>query len=80
MNKTTIIKSIVPIVCTISFLMPLSAKEFPGESWSVKNPDELGIDASKVEKLFDLSFQDDATQSVVLIKDCLLYTSDAADE
>ena len=79
MNKTTIIKSILPIVCTISFLIPLSAKEFPGESWSVKNPDELGIDASKVEKLFDLSFQDDATQSVVLIKDGYIIAERYAD-
>ena len=79
MNKTTIIKSIVPIVCTISLLIPLSAKEFPGESWSVKNPDELGIDASKVEKLFDLSFQDDATQSVVLIKDGYIIAERYAD-
>ena len=79
MNKTTIIKSIVPIVCTISFLIPLSAKEFPGESWSVKTPDELGVDASKVEKLFDLSFQDDATQSVVLIKDGYIIAERYAD-
>ena len=79
MNKTTIIKSIAPIVCTISFLIPLSAKEFPGESWSVQNPDELGIDASKVEKLFDLSFQDDATQSVVLIKDGYIIAERYAD-
>ena len=79
MNKTTIIKSIVPIVCTISFLIPLSAKEFPGKSWSVKNPDELGVDASKVEKLFDLSFQDDATQSVVLIKDGYIIAERYAD-
>ncbi len=79
MNKTTIIKSIAPIVCTISFLIPLSAKEFPGESWSVKTPDELGIDASKVEKLFDLSFQDDATQSVVLIKDGYIIAERYAD-
>ena len=79
MNKTTIIKSIAPIVCSISFLMQLSAKEFPGESWSVKNPDELGIDASKVEKLFDLSFQDDATQSVVLIKDGYIIAERYAD-
>ena len=79
MNKMTIIKSIAPIVFTISFLIPLSAKEVPGESWSVKNPDELGIDASKVEKLFDLSFQDDATQSVVLIKDGYIIAERYAD-
>ena len=44
-----------------------------------KNPDELGIDASKVEKLFDLSFQDDATQSVVLIKDGYIIAERYAD-
>tara|TARA_B100000029_G_scaffold49732_1_gene45293 strand:+ start:15 stop:1217 length:1203 start_codon:yes stop_codon:yes gene_type:complete len=79
MNKTTIIKSIAPIVCSISFILPLTAEEFPGESWSVKNPDELGIDALKVEKLFDLSFQDDATQSVVLIKDGYIIAERYAD-
>ena len=79
MNKKTIIKSLVPIVCSISFILPLTAEEFPGESWSVKNPDELGIDASKVEKLFDLSFQDDATQSVVLIKDGYIIAERYAD-
>jgi len=79
MNKTTIIKSIVPIVCSISFLMPLSAEEFPGESWSVKTPAQLGVDASKVEKLFDLSFEDDATQSVVLIKDGYIIAERYAD-
>jgi len=79
MNKTTIIKSIAPIVCSISFLMPLSAEEFPGESWSVKTPAQLGVDASKVEKLFDLSFEDDATQSVVLIKDGYIIAERYAD-
>ena len=79
MNKKTIIKSLVPITFSISLIFPLSAKEFPGESWSVKNPSELGIDDSKVEKLFDLSFQDDATQSVVLIKDGYIIAERYAD-
>ena len=79
MNKIKIIKSLVLIACSISFILPLSAKEFPGESWSVKNPGELGVEASKVEKLFDLSFQDDATQSVVLIKDGYLIAEKYAD-
>jgi len=79
MNKKTIIKSLVPIAFSISLIFPLSAKEFPGESWSVKNPSELGVDDSKVEKLFDLSFQDDATQSVVLIKDGYIIAERYAD-
>ena len=79
MNKKTIIKSLVPIAFSISLIFPLSAKEFPGESWSVKNPSELGVDDSKVEKLFNLSFQDDATQSVVLIKDGYIIAERYAD-
>ena len=79
MNKKTIIKSLVTIAFSISLIFPLSAKEFPGESWSVKNPSELGVDESKVEKLFDLSFQDDATQSVVLIKDGYIIAERYAD-
>ena len=79
MNKKTIIKYLVPIAFSISLIFPLSAKEFPGESWSVKNPSELGVDDSKVEKLFDLSFQDDATQSVVLIKDGYIIAERYAD-
>ena len=75
MNKTKFLKSTVLTICSVSFLLPLYASEFPGNSWAEKNPTELGVDASKVERLFDLSFQDDATQSVVLIKDGYLIIS-----
>ena len=33
------------------------------------DPNTVGIASSKIDKLFDLSFKDDATQSVVLLKD-----------
>jgi hypothetical protein len=47
----------------------LGAGKFPGESWSVKTPDELGGDASKVKKLFSIwSFKDDAPQFGLLIQ------------
>ena len=41
---------------------------FPEQEWESKTPDSLGIESEKVEYLFDLAFQDQATQSAVLIK------------
>ena len=41
---------------------------FPKQEWESKTPDTVGIESEKVEYLFDLAFQDQATQSAVLIK------------
>ena len=41
---------------------------FPEKEWESKMPDSVGIEGEKVEYLFDLAFQDQATQSAVLIK------------
>ena len=41
---------------------------FPKQEWESKTPDTVGIEGEKVEYLFDLAFQDQATQSAVLIK------------
>ena len=41
---------------------------FPEQEWKLKTPDSVGIESEKVEYLFDLAFQDQATQSAVLIK------------
>ena len=41
---------------------------FPKQEWESKTPDTFGIESEKVEYLFDLAFQDQATQSAVLIK------------
>ena len=46
-----------------------SVLEYPQQQWRTKTPSELGIDKEKINKLFDLSFADSATQAVVLIKD-----------
>ena len=79
MNKMKFTKPLGLAICSVSFLLPLYAKEFPGDSWVERSPSELGINASKVERLFDLSFEDDATQSVVLIKDGYLIAERYAD-
>lgn len=41
---------------------------FPEKEWESIMPDSVGIEGEKVEYLFDLAFQDQATQSAVLIK------------
>jgi len=41
---------------------------FPKQEWESKTPVSVGIESEKVEYLFDLAFQDQATQSAVLIK------------
>ena len=41
---------------------------FPEQEWESKTPDSVAIESEKVEYLFDLAFQDQATQSAVLIK------------
>lgn len=41
---------------------------FPEQEWESKTPDSVEIESEKVEYLFDLAFQDQATQSAVLIK------------
>ena len=55
------------------------------ENLEIKDPDELGVSQLDIDNLFNLSFEDESTQSVVLLKngyligeryaDCLLYTS-----
>ena len=38
------------------------------DSWNLSNPETEGINQDKVDKLMDLSFSDDATQAVVILK------------
>ena len=55
-----------------SFSASSADEIYPGEQWLESSPQQVAIDPSKLEKLFDLAFQDAATQGVVLIKDGLL--------
>ena len=56
---------------SLGLIIPISveSKVFPGDEWVTKTPSELNIHQDKVDHLFNLSFDDDATQAVVLIKD-----------
>jgi CubicO group peptidase (beta-lactamase class C family) len=59
------------ILISLGLISPISleSKVFPGDEWATKTPSELNINQEKIDHLFDLSFGDDATQAVVLIKD-----------
>ena len=60
-------------------MMLFQVQASPSEYWDEALPEDKGISIDKVNKLFDLSFEDDATQSVVLIKDGVLIAERYAD-
>ena len=62
---------ILALLLAVGLVFPDSSESavFPGDEWTTKSASDLDIDQGKVDRLFDLSFEDDATQAVVLIKD-----------
>ena len=62
---------ILALLLAVGLVFPDSSESavFPGDEWTTKFASDLDIDQGKVDRLFDLSFEDDATQAVVLIKD-----------
>ena len=65
--KNIITKSLILLLILFSNLHA-DVAVFPKQEWESKTPDTVGIESEKVEYLFDLAFQDQATQSAVLIK------------
>ena len=43
-------------------------KEFPSDVWQIQSAEEANIDEQKLEKLFNLSFEDPSTQGAALFK------------
>ena len=62
---------ILALLLAVGLVIPDSSESavFPSDEWTTKSASDLDIDQGKVDRLFDLSFEDDATQAVVLIKD-----------
>jgi CubicO group peptidase (beta-lactamase class C family) len=62
---------ILALLLAVGLTIPHSSESgvFPGDEWTTKSAPDLNIDQGKVDRLFDLSFEDDATQAAVLIKD-----------
>jgi len=72
---------IIALLLAVGLMIPHSSESrvFPGDQWITKSAPDLNIDQGKVDRLFDLSFEDDATQAVVLIKDGYLIGERYAD-
>ena len=62
-----------------SFTFLLSFNLNAVEDLEIRNPIEFGIDQSEIDNLFNLSFQDEATQSVTLLKNGYLIGERYAD-
>jgi CubicO group peptidase (beta-lactamase class C family) len=58
---------LVLMTCPVSILAQDLAL-YPMEKWTEVSPSAVDMDQTKIDRLFDLSFQDSATQGVVLIK------------
>jgi CubicO group peptidase (beta-lactamase class C family) len=65
-------KKITTALLSILIIPFAHSSEFPDVYWKQKAPSEVNVDPKKVKTLFDLSFKDDATQAVVLIKNGVL--------
>ena len=64
----------------ILFSLSVSATYFPDDqSWIKSSPEEEGVSSEKVNKLLDLSFSDDATQAVVVVKNGKIISEKYAD-
>ena len=62
------------------FSLSVSATYFPdNESWIKSSPEEEGVSTERVNKLLDLSFSDDATQAVVVVKNGKIISEKYAD-
>ena len=56
------------------------ADYFPNnENWDISSPEAEGVSPNKIDKLMDLSFLDDATQAVVVIKNGKIISEKYAD-
>ena len=72
---------ILALLLAVGLMIPHSSESrvFPDDEWITKSAPDLNINQGKVDRLFDLSFEDDATQAVVLIKDGYLIGERYAD-
>ena len=78
-----LIKHMRPFLMLI-LLPPLAlnvlADYFPNsENWDISSPEAEGVNPNKIDKLMDLSFSDDATQAVVVIKNGKIISEKYAD-
>ena len=64
----------------IFFAISFRADYFPeSDNWEISSPEVEGIKSSKVDKLMEMSFVDNATQAVVVIKNGKIISEQYAD-
>ena len=74
------IRAFLLLIFLFPFASNLVAGYFPNkENWIISTPDAEGINPNKIDKLMDLSFSDDATQAVVVIKNGKIISEKYAD-
>ena len=65
---------------SIFFAISFRADYFPeSDNWEISSPEIEGINSSKVDKLMEMSFMDNATQAVVVIKNGKIISEKYAD-
>ena len=52
---------------------------FPSDDWDTASAENVGLDQSKIDELFGMTFEDQATMSAVLIKDGYIVQEQYAD-
>ena len=72
------------LLCFLAFVVFFSnyslTSSYPeGDNWIISSPEEEGIKTENINKLLDLSFSDNATQAVVIIKNGKIVSERYAD-
>ena len=76
------IQKIILLLLFTCLVSPISIAQkliYPEDEWETIHPNEIDLDTDKIQRLFDLSFVDPATQGVTLIKDGYLVGERYAD-
>lgn len=57
---------------TLSPIVDAEGKYYPDADWEKSSPESQGIELKKIKKIMDLSFSDNSTQGVVVIKNGII--------
>ena len=80
MNLKMHIRALILSVLLLPYTSNTLADYFPNnENWDISSPEAEGVSSNKIDKLMDLSFSDDATQAVVVIKNGKIISEKYAD-
>ena len=80
MNLYTNKKIFLLLTLLLPFAAIVNASYFPDkDNWDISSPENEGVSPDKIDRLMDLSFSDDATQAVVVIKNGKIISEKYAD-